>query len=289
MTSDMTPLTGDDAPQAAAVMLEAFAEADRRAGRVPEEITQERHARLIARLTRFTETDPDGCWSAREDGAVIGFGVSLRRDGLWGLALLFVHPDRQSDGLGGRLLAATRTNADGADVEMIMASDDPRAIRAYAGLGLRLHPAVQATGAVDRSALPSGLGVRDGTAEDLDLVDAVDVGLRGSSRASDVEGILSGGYELLVVDRSGRCGYAVHHNGNVVLLGAEDVETARALLWESLGRATEDVEHYGWTVTQGWAVDVALQAKLKVQPGGPMFLRGRPAFPEAYLPSGVYF
>ena len=58
--------------------------------------------RLLAHLL---ETDPDRFWvalDARE--AVIGFSSASVRDGLWFLAMLFVHPGAQAGGIGAALM-----------------------------------------------------------------------------------------------------------------------------------------------------------------------------------------
>ncbi len=155
---------------------------------------------------------------------------------------------------------------------------------------MTLHPAVGVRGEVDRSVLPSGLPVREGTTADLDLVDAVDRLLRRVPRTTDVEALLREDALVLTVADGANRGFAVHAGkGSVTMLGADDEVTAQSLLWACLAEADDTVEQWGWTATQGWAIDVALAAGLAVRPGGPMFLRGLPAFPGPYLPSGLYF
>ncbi len=288
--ADFRPLTAEDAPAAAAILMEAFAAATRARGEEPHAPTEERKGGLVRRLARFTRTDGPGCWAAEVDGALVGYAVAMRRDDLWGLAQLFVHPDHQSRRLGSRLLERVRPSADGATIEVIQASEDPRAIRRYASLGLALHPAVGVKGEVDRSVLPSGLPVRDGTVADLDLVDTVDRPLRGVPRTTDVEALLRDDALVLTVADGANRGFAVHTGkGSVTMLGADDEVTARSLLWACLAEAEDTVEQWGWTATQGWAIEVSLAAGLNVIPAGPMFLRGLPAFPGPYLPSGLYF
>ena len=58
--------------------------------------------RLLAHLL---ETDPDRFWVALDPaGEVIGFASASLRDGLWFLAMLFVHPDVQAGGIGSALM-----------------------------------------------------------------------------------------------------------------------------------------------------------------------------------------
>ncbi len=118
---------------------------------------------------------------------------------------------------------------------------------------LQWHPAAKASGTVDRSALPSDLPVRDGADADLDLVTAVDVPLRGSSRADDVAAVLADGGRLTASDRAGRRGFVVTREGNPSMLGADDVPTAQALLWQALAQSESGAERdcCCWTASQG--------------------------------------
>jgi GNAT superfamily N-acetyltransferase len=282
------PLAADDATAAAAIMEAAFAQLSRRHGEEPRELSVERRQGMVRRIGRFAETDGPGCWVAEADGTVVGLACSIRREHLWGLSLLFVHPDQQSARLGTRLVERTRPYAEGADVEVIMASDDPRAIRRYASYGLALHPAMGIKGEVDRRRLPGGLDVRAGAVADLDLVEDVDRRLRGVPRTADVSRLLDDDVELVIVDGPRR-GFAVHSRQGITMLGADDEATARTLLWACLAEIEGEVEQWGLTASQGWAFDVALAAALKIAPAGPMFLRGLPAVPGPYLPSGIYF
>ncbi len=287
----LRPMTEGYAPALADIVDAAAAAEARAAGREPPAPgLPERHERFVKGLARFALTDPDGAWVARAGGDLLGFGQAIRREGFWGLAMLFVHPDRQSRGIGRSLLDRCLAYAEGASVRMIMTSQDPRALRRYALAGLDIHPAVKAAGKVDRRALPSGLPGRDGDETDLDLVTAVDLPLRGASRAGDVGFLLSVGARMTVVDRGGRRGFVVVRDGNPLLLGADDPATAQALLWQAFAAAKEDadVDCYCWTAAQGWAVGVALAARLTVAPAGPLFVAGG-RVPGPWLPSGWYF
>ncbi|HEU0242252.1 MAG TPA: GNAT family N-acetyltransferase [Candidatus Limnocylindrales bacterium] len=58
--------------------------------------------RLLAHLM---DTDPDRFWVAvRTGGGIVGFSAASVREGLWFLAMLFVHPDAQASGLGQALM-----------------------------------------------------------------------------------------------------------------------------------------------------------------------------------------
>jgi GNAT superfamily N-acetyltransferase len=289
---DLRPLVAADAEAAVGLIGACFAQADRDAGRAPWTPPPERVATFVRRMARFTETDPEGCWAAEDADGLAGIAVAIRRGRLWGLALLFTRPDLQSRGVGGQLLRRARGTAAGALVEVIQSSQDHRAIRTYAGLGLALHPAVALRGEVDRSRLPSeDAGIREGTADDLDIVDGVDRFLRGDGpRTPDVAAMLDAdAAQLLLHEEGPHRGFALTSSGHPVCLGATSERGARALLVAMLARMGDEVSLEGLTATQRWAVDVGLAVRLRVEPTGPMFVRGWPAFPEHYLPSGVYF
>jgi predicted N-acetyltransferase YhbS len=283
------PLRPEDVPAVAEVQLAANRAADEQAGRDWTPPDETRRARFRRTLDRFAAVDAGTSFVAEVDGAVVGHAVAIRRGAFWGLSLLFVHPDHQSAGVGRRLMEAVTPGADEAQLAMIMSSEDPRAIRRYARAGFDLHPAVKVEGRVDPDAVPPDLPVRRGGDADLDVVDAVDEPLRGSSRRPDVEFLLREGEPLWVAESGD--GYAMASRQRVIMLGARDSATARALLWRMLAEMVgfeEEVDAYCWTATQQWAIEVAVAAKLRITPAGPLFVRGGPV-PGPYLPSGIYF
>jgi GNAT superfamily N-acetyltransferase len=286
-------MSGADAAAAVAIQVAA---ASALASQIGEHFTApspEWQQRFAAALQRFTEIDAPGCWLAEQAARPVGYAVAIRRDRLWGLATLFVHPDAQGRGVGRALVERTLPCAEGADVRIVLSSRDPRAVRRYAGLGLALHPAVSFTGTVNRTALPHDPAGRDGTSADLDLVDAVDRRLRrGASRVSDVAFALRHGERLHVIDRQGAKGWLVTGDaGAPLMLGADNTVTARALLIRAFTHSTpgERIAVHSLTAEQGWAVEPCLAAGLAVEACGPVFLSGWVRPPQAWLPTGIYF
>jgi hypothetical protein len=196
-----------------------------------------------------------------------------------------VRPDVQSTGTGSALLARTLAYGEGARGWIILASPDPRALRAYARAGFALHPSVLATGTPrDVAAAPE---VRPFKPGDHALAAAVDRAVRGAPHGADLDALAAAGCELLTLP--GR-GYAVHRGGAVKTIAAFDDAAAAALLRSVLARmpdgAGAEVE---WlTGTQQWAVDVAVAAGLELRPGGAVFLRGDVGAFRPYLPGGAY-
>lgn len=222
-------MTLGDLAGALAVVEAAAEQLERRAGREWQPRTQEQREHFLGGVRRFVERDPDGAWIAADGRRPAGLATAIRRGPFWGLSLLFVDPPSQDQGLGHRLLDAALSYADGAATRMILATTDPRALRRYSRAGLDIHPAVEATGAIDRSAIPDGLPGRSGDAGDLELVASVDEGLRGS-RAEDVEYLLSSGAMMQVIDNGTARGYAVHRQKRLMMLGATNDATAALVL-----------------------------------------------------------
>jgi GNAT superfamily N-acetyltransferase len=279
-----------DIDAAADVQRASFDDYDRRSGNPIPETTPERIDHQHRRIRHFLDRDPSGSWVAESDGQVIGISLALRRDRLWGLSLLAVHPESQSRGVGRALLDAALSYAEPEAPAVILSSRDPRAMHRYASAGFDLHPQMRATGPVTASKLQRPQPhVREATSADLALADAVDVAVRGAPRGADHDMLASQGV-MFVAEQGQRRGYAHVHGGRVRTVAATDEETATALLWRSLAHACDTgvdatVEHIAGN--QQWAVRAVVAAGLTLVPSGPAFWRGRTP-PPAYLPSGPY-
>jgi GNAT superfamily N-acetyltransferase len=236
---------------------------------------------------RFVERDGPGAWVAAHEGSVVGMAEAIRRDGFWGLSMLFVRPEDQSRGVGRALLGATLGYAEGADIRMIQSSPDPRAMRRYAQAGLAMHPTAEISGSPDRKSIPVGLPGRHGDADDLELVASVEAAL-GRSRSEDVAFGLEVGDRLDVVETDGRRGWMLWQSGRLHMLGATDEETAAILLWRYIGQTGDNASVFGLTAAQNWAFDVAHEARLSLRVDGAMFVAGM-AIPGPWIPSGWFF
>ena len=242
-------------------------------------------AAAYVRLRRLLATDPGGCWVAEDAGGLAGVGLALLRDGLWGLSLLIVRPDLQSTGVGSALLRRTLEYGVSARGGIVLASPDPRALRAYARAGFALHPSLTATGIV--RGMVGCAEVRPFAPDDHELAAAVDRAVRGVPHGSDLDALAAAGNELLTYP--GR-GYAVHRAGTVKTIAAFDDEAAAALLRTVLARTPPDAEaEVSWlTGAQQWAIDVAVAARLELRLAGAVCLRGEVGPLQPYLPGGAY-
>lgn len=271
----------EDVAAAHAVTVAAFADYARRRHE-PEPPRPALDAAYV-RLRRFLAADPGGSWVAVRDGRVAGVGLALLREGLWGLSLLVVDPAAQSIGVGGALLRRTLAYGEDARGAVILASSDPRALRAYVRAGFTMHPSAVAVGTPrDVAADPAVRPWEDG---DHALAAALDRALRGAAHGADLDAQAAAGCERLVLPGAG---YAVHKGGAVKQLSARDEAAAAALLRTVLARARGEATVEWLTAEQQWATDVAVAAGLELRPAGAVFRRGETGPFRPYLPSGAY-
>ena len=280
--AEVRPLEPRDIDPVHHVFTAAFQDLGRRLGerdRPPGPIAASR-----VRVVHCLATDPGGAWVAERGGEVVGCALAIVRDGVWGLSLLAVRPDAQSGGTGRALLERAYAYGNGARGRIVLASRDPRALRAYARLGLALHPAIAARGHARAVAPPE---VRRGGHADLPLTVAVDRAVRGAAHGEDIVAMLEIGGELLVLpDR----GYAVVRDGTVRLLAAFDEEAAITLVRACLAAAGPHEASVEWiTSSQNWAIVPCLDAGLELRNDvGAVFLAGDVGPFGPYLPSGAY-
>lgn len=253
--------------------------------RTPEEVENRK-----ARYGHLLRHDPEGAWVAEYDGRISGVALALVRERVWILSLFAVDAAHRSTGLGGHLLERALAYADGCEGAMIASSGHPAAMRSYARAGFDLHPTLSASGPVRREAIPSGLAVRDGEEQDLELAAEVDRAVRGAAHGPDLERMLQTGCRLLVAERPCGRGYAAELRGSPAVLAATEPEVARDLLWACLERTPPDEKaEVDWiTGSQNWAVPVVLEAGLSLSPAGPICTRGDLGPLTPYLPSGPF-
>ncbi len=288
------PMTYDDVPAVDSVTAEAFYALDLATRPADWPPPQRRDAARAAlwrtRIAHLITHDSPGCWVAEDNaGDVIGVVAALKRERLWGLSTYAVRPGIQAQGLGRQLLDAALSYAEPDAPAYICASHDPRAVRRYALAGFTMHPTMLLYGSPRRSALPTLSGIREGSADDIELMDAADRTTRGAGHGVD-HIMMVEQFRLIVVDDGERRGYAyLYDSGRPYLLSATDDETASRLLWEALAQTTGggpiDIGYL--TAGHRWAVDIGMQAGLELHNRGYLAVRGMQP-PSAYLPSGHF-
>lgn len=289
-------MAGTDAEAVARLTWTAFEDLDARMGE-PAPVRTDDATRVrtgVVRVQAAVEGDPEGCWVVEDAEGLAGAAIALRRGGLWVLSLLVVRPGSQGQGLGGRLLTAALRTAAGARAGLIFSSRDPRALRRYQRAGFALHPALRAEGPLDRALLPAGLAVREGDPDrDAELCESVATRVRGVGHDRDVATLAAMGGQLLVVDEPGGArGFAVTRAGAVALCAATDEAVAGRLLWAGLAEAETPAggaASAAWlTSSQGWAVNIVLDARLPLLAGPSVCTRGALGPMAPYLPSGLF-
>jgi GNAT superfamily N-acetyltransferase len=276
------PMEPRDVDAAFQVSVAAFEDLARRMGLPEEPPASIAFGRL--RVGRPLATDPGGSWVAERDGRIIGAATAIVREGVWGLSLLVVRPEAQSEGAGRELLARAFAYGNGARGHVILASADSRALRAYARLGLELHPTLTARGRARAEPVPE---LRPGTADDLPLTEAVDRAVRGAAHGEDILALVESAGRLFVLpDR----GYAILRGGAIRLLAAFDEESAAMLLRGCFALADGEESAVRWlSGAQQWAVLPCVEAGLDLYgDGGAVFLGGDVGPFAPYLPSGAY-
>ena len=285
----LRPLTPDDVPAAQQLSYDTFAELDGRLGDPVPDPTDAVVERGRQRIAHLQATDPDGAWVAEDDGRLVGVALALRRGPLWFLSLLTVDPARQGQGVGRRLLKAALRTADGAGAGWILSSADPKALRRYAAAGFDLHPGYDARGAVDRSAAPADLDVREGDwSRDAALVEDVVTQVRGVGYGPDLELARSVGARVLVARDGGDRGFALLLGARIASVGATSPGVAQRLLWAALAEGEGEVQVGFLTADQQWALQVVVAARLHLKPGSSSCRRGALGPLTPYLPTGAY-
>jgi GNAT superfamily N-acetyltransferase len=280
-------MTVDDAARAERVTAIGFHELDtrmfRRSWPDPQIRPPERSAHWTRRVRHLVTTDPGGCWVAERDDEVLGVVVSFVREKMWLLASYAVLPEAQGLGLGKALLQPALEHGRGCLRGMLNASSDPKALRRYHAAGFTLHPQMFLRGTPDRSQVPVVQHVREGSLNDVDLMDSVDRRTRGAAHGPDHELLLQQ-YRLVVAESSSAQGYA-YLDGGPTLLAATDRRTASMLLWESLA-TSDDVLVGHITAENAWALDVGMAARLDVYQEGYLGVRHMKP-PKPYLSNGA--
>jgi ribosomal protein S18 acetylase RimI-like enzyme len=242
--------------------------------------------RWRARIAYALETDPDGCFVAERDDEVIGVAQALVRERLWCLTMLAVRPGKQSGGAGRALLDRALQYRNGSDAGLIVSSNDPRAIRLYGLAGFSLQPTFEATGEVDRRALPSpDPAVVESDGGDLEALADIARAVRGAPYTPELAFTLGRGMRLL---RYGDRGFAVASaSRGVWMLVARDETAASALMWSGLALVDNAVRPVTRWVTGGqdWAIGILLKAGLQLRPAGALCVRGDPGPLRPFIPS----
>ena len=140
-------------------------------------------------LSHLLQTDPSGSLGAAENGELVAFVSSFRRDDYWFLSFLFVHPSAQGHGLGRALL--DEVSPEGSDVvrATVVESFQPVSTGLYASVGIVPRSVKYWLSGISRSeSLPrpsDDIRRAELTTVDRDDIDALDRAVLGFARTAD--------------------------------------------------------------------------------------------------------
>jgi ribosomal protein S18 acetylase RimI-like enzyme len=275
------PMNEADIPDAASISAEAF-DFDISAPSA--------RARWEERVRHSLRTDPGGAFVAERDGQIVGIAEAIVRDRTWVLSLLTVSSATGGRGDGRALLdAALDYGAQRTDAGLIVASNDPRAMRLYASCGFRLEPTFEAVGPPDASLIPPpDPAVTAVAADELESLAEISRAVRGAEQTPELQYIQSDGATIL---RLGDRGFTVvRPNQGIWGLCALDEEAARTLLWCALHWLRDDpkVHIEFFTGAQQWVLPILLAARIPFRAYGALAHRGVAAPLYPYIPSPAF-
>ena len=184
-------------------------------------------------------------WVAEEDGEIIGFSRSMMRDGVRQLSELFVHPDRQAQGVGKLLLKAAFA-PDGAQNRVVIGTSDIRAMTRYLKSGVKFRFTIYdwwrepeiVPFETDLSIEPFAA-----TTENLAILNSIDRIILGYTR--DVDHVwLSRHRQGHFYRRAGQVvgySYVSHRAGPIAMLHNPDFHTALAHVESEMTKYVDDV------------------------------------------------
>jgi GNAT superfamily N-acetyltransferase len=251
-----------------------------------EDRTPEVVERRSANLVRTAH--PSSLVAETVTGRLVGLAVTRQLGSVLLLAWAAVDPDYQGRGILRAMLASWPAHEAGI-TRLVLSSPDPRAMRAYAQLGLDVLPTISAggilrPGAVERPAEAQELRPRDAQ----DLLAALGAEVRGGAYPPSDVGVLDAqGDRVHVVDLGrGHRAAVVRGEGVIRLIVATDEGAARLALRAALtavpGGATVHLNQL--RAGMDWAIQEALAAGLQLSPEGPVYADA--PLSRLYLPNG---
>jgi hypothetical protein len=238
------------------------------------------------RLLHSLRSDPDGSFVSERDGIVTGAAQAVIREQIWILSLMAVSPTL-GEGGEGRALMHSALDYDGACTGgVIIASDDPRALRLYASSGFALEATFKATGTIDPALIPDAHpAITAVRRAELDSLGPISRAARGAAHTPDLEVALFRGSSISRLEDRG---FVVTMPGRGIwALAARDEQAAAALLWHGLNQVQDEPNiDIGWiSGRQQWAIDVLLAARLAITSYGAICTRGAVGPLHPYIPS----
>lgn len=230
------------------------------------------------------QTDPDLCLVVEDGGKIRGASMAINREGTIVMSMTAVPPKHQGQGYAQALIERVRSVLDNhmRSMAVVRAAETIRTLFPW---NFDVHPSMRAEGLINRDKLPRLKFVRDGDASDFGLLEQVDRRLRGASRGSDHQLMMSGA-RLFIAEDKRASGYAyAHPNGAPLTVAASTTALARELLFACLASGEGQLAPVVRNITgeQRWAFDVVRSLGMDLHIAGPVIVRGM-ALPAPYLP-----
>ncbi len=192
----------------------------------------------------FTQT-AEHFWVAEEDGEVIGFSRSMKRDGVRQLSELFVHPERQARGIG-KLLLEAAFSADDQHNRIVIGTSDIRAFTRYLKSGVEFRFTIYDWWrAPEIVPFETDLSIEPftATAENLATLNSLDKIILGYTR--DIDHLwLSRNRQGHFYRRDGQVvgySYVSHRAGPIAMLHNHDFHTALAHVESEMTKYVDDI------------------------------------------------
>jgi len=230
----------------------------------------------------FAET-AEHFWVAEQGGEIIGFSRSMVRDGIRQLSELFVHPDKQAQGVGKRLLEAAFP-ADSAHNRVVIGTSDIRAMTRYLKSGVKFRFTIY-DWARKPEIVPfeTDLSIEPftPTPENLAILNSIDRIILGYTR--EVDHIwLSKNRHGHFYHRDGQVvgySYVSHRAGPIAMLNNNDFHTALAHVESEMTKYVDDVWKNMYVpipMTNTAAVEYVLQRGFQTTPLLEHFMSDKP-------------
>lgn len=185
MTVTIRHMLAEDIPRVGAVMVAAFNDVFRRHG-YPEPFPSPAAGTSIAR--GYARLEPNECFTALQDGQIVGSGFIHLRGDTAGIGPITVDPGAQAQGAG-RALMQTVIEAGGAchSLRLVQDAFNMVSFPLYSTLGFETRGTIASlVGQHIQADAPGDVEIREWVAEDIEHLAALDTRLTGIVREQDM-------------------------------------------------------------------------------------------------------
>jgi GNAT superfamily N-acetyltransferase len=203
------------------------------------------HFEIFRTYTEHLFQTADQFWVAEDEGEIIGFSRSILRDGIRQLSELFVNPDKQSQGVGKRLLESAFP-FEGANNRVIISSPDVRAVTRYLKSGVKIRFTIYDWGRKPEIVpFETDLSIEpfSGSPENLAILNSIDRTILGYTREADHIWLSKIRHGYFYSRNGNVVGYSYISNrvGPIAMLHNNDFHTALAHVESEMTKYVDDV------------------------------------------------